>query len=138
MIKLIFSWLFNIAIFIALLITGNSISAQERRTALVIGNGSYRSSPLKNPVNDAKDMAEALRNLGFSVTLRTDADLRAMKKSIKDFGRDLRKGGAGLFYYAGHGLQVNGRNYLVPIGADVNTESEIEYEAVAAGRILIC
>jgi len=60
----------------------------------------------------------------------------AMKKSIKDFGRDLRKGGVGIFYYAGHGLQVNGRNYLVPIGADFNTVFEIEYEAVAAGRIL--
>jgi len=113
-----------------------SFSAQDRRTALVIGNGSYQSSPLRNPVNDAKDMAAALRNLGFSVSLKTDANLRTMKKSIKNFGRNLRMGGIGLFYYAGHGLQVNGRNYLVPIGADVNTESEIEYEAVDAGRIL--
>jgi hypothetical protein len=113
-----------------------SFSAQDRRTALVIGNGSYKSSPLRNPVSDAKDMAEALRSLGFSVTLKTDANIRAMKKSIKDFGRNLRMGGVGLFYYAGHGMQVNGRNYLVPIGADVNTESEIEYEAVDAGRIL--
>jgi len=136
MIKLMFSWLINIAFLLVVLIPNISFSAQDSRTALVIGNGSYQSLPLRNPVSDAEDMAEALRSLGFSVTLKTDANLRVMKQSIKNFGRNLRMGGVGLFYYAGHGLQVNGRNYLVPIGADVNTESEIEYEAVDAGRIL--
>ncbi|MEW6671323.1 MAG: SUMF1/EgtB/PvdO family nonheme iron enzyme [Thermodesulfobacteriota bacterium] len=110
--------------------------SQEHRTALVIGNGDYKASPLKNPVNDAQDIADALRDLGFSVTLETNANSLVMKEAIKSFGRSLRQGGMGLFYYAGHGMQVKGRNYLIPVGADIGTESEVEYEAIDVGRIL--
>lgn len=91
MIKPILSWLTNLAFLLVLLTPSISISSQERRIALVIGNDAYKSSPLRNPANNAKDIAEALRNLGFSVTLKTDANLRAMKQSIKSFGRNLRK-----------------------------------------------
>jgi len=81
-------------------------------------------------------MASALKKLGFSVTLRTNADQESMEESIRIFGKQLRLGGVGLFYYAGHGLQIKGHNYLIPIGANIETESEVKYEAVDAGRVL--
>ncbi|AMK10903.1 formylglycine-generating enzyme required for sulfatase activity [Pseudodesulfovibrio indicus] len=107
-----------------------------KRVALVIGNGGYASSPLNNPVNDAKDMADKLRGLGFEVTLLTDAGQRKMEDAIHAF--DARLGGANvrLFYYAGHGMQVQGANYLIPVDAEVRAERDIKYEAVNAGRVL--
>jgi formylglycine-generating enzyme required for sulfatase activity len=110
--------------------------ASNQRLALVIGNGAYRTLPLKNPVNDAVDMAGALRKLGFEVVLRTDVGLKPMEKAIKAFGRDLRRGGVGLFYFAGHGMQVEGRNYLIPADADIESESDVRFESVDAGRVL--
>jgi uncharacterized caspase-like protein len=109
---------------------------QERRVALVIGNSSYKTAPLKNPANDAKDMAAALGKLGFEVTLLTDADLQQMDSAVREFGLKLRKGGAGLFYYAGHGLQVGGENYLVPVKADIQTESDVRFTCLPAGMVL--
>lgn len=107
------------------------------RTALVIGNGQYADSPLRNPPNDAADMAEALRSLGFEVLSFVDLDQIGMKRAIRDFGTKLRaKGGVGLFYYAGHGVQSKGVNYLIPVGAKVDTEEELEYESVQAGFVL--
>jgi formylglycine-generating enzyme required for sulfatase activity len=108
----------------------------EQRQALVIGNSVYGFSPLKNPVNDASDMAVALQKLGFTVTLKKNVNLKDMEESIQDFGNRLKKGGVGLFYFAGHGLQAGGVNYLVPIGARIEKESDIKYEAIDAGRIL--
>ena len=131
-----FFWLTTVAFSLVFLTTNISLSAQDRRIALVIGNGSYKSSPLKNPVNDATDIANALRNLGFSVILKTNANQRTMEEAIRDFGKKLRLGGVGLFYFAGHGLQIDGRNYLIPINANIETESDVRYEAVDAGRVL--
>ncbi len=112
-------------------------STRERRTALVIGNGDYRNiSPLKNPVNDARDMASALRDLGFAVVHKQNANQQSMEYAIVQFGKSLRKGGVGMFYYAGHGVRVDGRNYLIPIGADIDTEFNVKYEAVDMGRVL--
>ena len=110
--------------------------AKQRRTALIIGNANYESAPLKNPVNDARDIADTLKNLGFSVTLKTDANQRSMERAIRDFGNDLRRGGVGLFYFAGHGVQVRGNNYLVPIAADIESEGDVKYETVDAGLVL--
>ena len=111
-------------------------AAQERRIALVIGNGAYQSAPLRNPVNDASDIADSLERLGFSVSLKTDANQRKMKQAIRVFGKQLRNGGVGLFYFAGHGIQVKGTNYLIPIGAEIESEGDVEFEAVDAGRVL--
>jgi formylglycine-generating enzyme required for sulfatase activity len=109
----------------------------EKRTALVIGNGSYENSPLRNPVNDAKDMAAALQAVGFEVVLHTDINQNDMKRAINDYGKVLRTaGGTGLFYFAGHGIQVKGKNYLIPVGANVETEEDVEYEGVDVGRML--
>ena len=108
----------------------------EQRTALVIGNSTYSSGPLKNPVNDATDMAAALQKLGFKVILKKNANLELMEDAIEDFGNRLKRGGVGLFYYAGHGVQVNGVNYLIPIGAKINKESDVRFKAFDAGRVL--
>ena len=109
---------------------------QERRVALVIGNSAYKAAPLKNPANDARDMAAALKKLGFDVTLLTDAGQQQMDAAVREFGLKLRQGGAGLFYYAGHGLQVGGENYLVPVSANIQTESDVRFTCLPAGMVL--
>jgi uncharacterized caspase-like protein len=107
-----------------------------RRTALVIGNAAYASKPLRNSVNDARAMSRTLRELGFSVELLEDASQKAMKKAIDRFGEQLRGGGTGLFYFSGHGIQVSGRNYLIPVQYTITSEDDVEYESVDAGRVL--
>jgi uncharacterized caspase-like protein len=87
-------------------------------------------------VNDATDIASALKQMGFTVVLLRDADLRGMREAIETFRRQLRPGVVGLFYFAGHGLQVKGENYLVPIGARINREQDVDFETVQVGRIL--
>lgn len=119
--------------------TPRQINAQDRaayRSALVIGNSAYLDGPLGNPVNDARDMSKTLDALGFDVISKENLTQSDMKRAIRNFGEKLRKGGVGLFYYAGHGLQVKGINYLVPIDAEVNSEPEVEYECVDAGLVL--
>lgn len=108
----------------------------RKRVALVIGNSSYRSSPLKNPINDARTMAATLRRLGFEVEERTDLGYIPFNEAVENFGKKLRTGGVGLFYYAGHGMQVNGANYLIPIDAKIESENEVRYKAVDAGLIM--
>ena len=105
--------------------------AAPRRIALVIGNNAYGTAPLSNPVNDAKAMAKALQSAGFTVILRTDARQADMLAALRDFGNRLKDGGAGtagLFYFAGHGMQIKGRNFLVPIGANIEHEDEVTYQ----------
>ena len=113
-----------------------SSASNEQRVALIIGNSAYKDSPLKNPVNDAQDMANVLTELGFKVTLRQDANQRTMKQAIRDFGNELKKGGVGLFFFAGHGVQSRGRNFLLPVGADIQNEYELEDQAVDGNLIL--
>ena len=108
----------------------------EKRIALIIGNADYVSTPLKNPVNDARLMDSTLRELGFKTIKIENATQKKMKQAIDDFGRQIKNGGVGLFYYAGHGIQVNGRNYLVPVNAKIDTEADVEYESVDSGRVL--
>ena len=108
----------------------------EQRVALVIGNSAYKDSPLLNPVNDARQMARALREVGFEVVLGENLSQIDMKRQIRLFGDKIRGGGVGLFYYAGHGIQFNGRNYLIPVNAAITKEAETEYEAVDLGFVL--
>ena len=124
------------SLFFALLPAFSAQAATEQRLALVIGNAVYGFSPLKNPVNDASDIATSLQKLGFTVILKKNVNIKDMEASIQDFGNRLKRGGVGLFYFAGHGLQVNGVNYLIPVGAKIDKESDIKYEAVDAGKIL--
>jgi len=111
-------------------------SSAGPRTALVIGNARYTTAPLRNPVNDARAISSTLKELGFQVTLLEDARQKKMKRAIDKFGRTIRDGGVGLFYFSGHGMQVDGRNYLIPVDAEVDAEADVEYEAVEAGRVL--
>lgn len=108
----------------------------RRRFALVIGNSSYDVGRLKNPANDAIDISEMLRELGFSVTLIRDATQQEMEDAVDIFTRKLGEGDAGLFFFAGHGVQVNGQNYLIPIDAQISKETDIKYQAVSANWIL--
>ena len=108
----------------------------ERRVALVIGNAAYKTGPLANPVNDAKDMASALRAVGFTVIDRYDASARDMKRAIGDFGREVERGGVGLFFFAGHGVQIDGHNYLLPVDAEIDREEHVESEAIDAQQVL--
>jgi len=109
---------------------------QEARVALVIGNGAYPDAPLRNPVNDARAMKSALEACGFEATLLADASKRDMENAIRDFGDRIRNGAVGLFYFAGRGIQVKGINYLVPVGANLEREDEVVYQAVEAGQVL--
>lgn len=111
-------------------------SSMEQRVALVIGNDAYEAAPLRNPVNDARGMARILSQLGFQVTQRENLGQKEMKQEIQAFGQKLMKGGVGLFYYAGHGMQVNGRNYLIPVGARIEHEKQVEFESVDMGAML--
>lgn len=111
--------------------------ASERRIALVIGNGTYtKAPPLKNPPNDARDMAATLKELGFEVASGINVSQREMKSLIRDFGQKLKTGGSGLFYYAGHGVQSKGRNYLIPVEADIQSEVEVEDAGVDVNLVL--
>jgi hypothetical protein len=85
------------------------------RHALVIGNASYRESPLKNPASDAADVAQSLRSIGFKVEVRRNLDLNAMRLAVSQFAESLPENSAAIFYYAGHGVQHDGRNYLLPV-----------------------
>ena len=111
-------------------------AAQEARVALVIGNGSYADAPLKNPVSDTRAMKAALEPCKFEVTLLTDASKRAMEEAIRTFGDRIKGGAVGLFYYAGHGVQVQGANFLIPVGARLDQETDVTYEGVDVGRVL--
>lgn len=114
-----------------------SMPANEARIALVIGNAAYSDAPLKNPANDANDIAAALRNLGFVVAIKTDAKRTEMKQLLREFSAKIKNGGVGLVYYAGHGVQSsNGRNYLIPVDADVESEAELEDESVDLNLVL--
>lgn len=111
-------------------------SSGGSRIALVIGNSRYKDSPLKNPLNDASDIAASLREIGFSVTLKPDAGQEEMERSIDAFTRMIRKGVTALFYFAGHGVQVEGRNFLIPVGRDIQSEVEVKSRSVEVGELL--
>ena len=117
--------------------TGSASVTSARRVALVIGNGAYTNAPgLKNPPNDARDMAAMLKTLGFDVTSGVNLNQREMKRVIREFGMKLKGGGSGLFYYAGHGVQSRGRNYLIPVDAIIQSEAEVEDSGVDAALVL--
>jgi len=125
------------------LVTALAVPAKsEPRVALVIGNGSYNGPlmrPLKNPSADATLMAESLKKTGFQVLVALDVKQSQMKRAIADFGKRLAEAGpqaTGLLFYGGYGLQIHGTNFLVPIGADLQSEADVELEAVALDRVL--
>lgn len=133
--RLSVSYIFCLIIVVGLFATPLR-AAQPDRMALVIGNAQYKNSPLANPENDARAMANVLKSVGFQVTVHTNLDQTGMKKAIDTFGKNLPKGGVALFYFAGHGIQTGGNNYLIPVDTGIKSEEDVEYEAVRADRIL--
>lgn len=128
-----------VALLLAVSGTGQSAEVSAR-FALVIGNGAYEQiGALRNPTADAELMAATLEELGFTTELVTDSSQLAMKKSIANFGRTLRKANknaVGFFYYAGHGIQSNGRNYLLPVEATPADEADLDLMGVEANWVL--
>lgn len=108
----------------------------QKKVALVIGNASYADVPLRNPVNDATDLASTLRNLGFTVTLRTNLNKQSMESAVNTFKDAVSSGDVALFYYSGHGMQVSGSNYLIPVGEVISDETDVKYKAVDAQYVM--
>lgn len=105
----------------------------EKRLALVIGNSNYKNTPaLANPINDADEMTTLLTSLNFKVIKHHDLNWQGMKKAVDEFGKELENYDVGLLFFAGHGLQINGRNFLVPIEFELISENRVEYETVDA------
>jgi len=116
-----------------------AVGAQETRLALVIGNSKYETAPLTNPVNDARLMASTFRNLGFRVIERLNVTQRELKRAINEFGDLLDQAGretVGVFYYAGHGIQVAGKNFMVPVDAEISREKDVFVEGVNVDGVL--
>jgi len=112
-------------------------ASAEKRIALVVGNSAYvKSSVLANPANDAAEMARVLTEAGFEVIAGLDLDKRAFDSKVRDFARALSNADVALFFYAGHALQVGGRNYLVPIDAAMDRERDLDFETVSVDFVL--
>lgn len=132
-------WSAVAAVFLVLfgLLLPAGAAGAELRIALVVGNSAYaNANPLANPVNDARDLAAALQSLGFKVIVGTDLDKRAFDTKVRDFVRALPGADVALFFYAGHGLQLNGQNYLVPIDAKLEGERDLDFETTRLDFVL--
>ena len=131
-------WYSALAFLIALLFA--TTAAAEKRVALVIGNSSYQNVPrLDNPRNDAALMAETLSALGFTLIgsrAQLDLDKSAMDLAVQTFGRQVQGADVALFYYAGHGVQVSGSNYLVPVTANPTREADVDFQMVDVNLVL--
>ncbi len=108
----------------------------ERRVALVVGNAGYKNTPLANPINDAMDMSTTLKNLGFQVTTVQDANLRKLREATRVFENSVSSADAALIFYAGHAVEAKGRNFVIPVDADVAREYELEDQAYDAQQWL--
>lgn len=108
----------------------------DRRIALVIGNGAYRSAPLKNPVGDANAVAASLKQLGYAVTLRENTGLRELVESLREFSLRAASSAVRILFYAGHGVQAKGRNYLLPVDVDPQTETEVVTKSADVGEFV--
>ncbi|MDM8515286.1 SUMF1/EgtB/PvdO family nonheme iron enzyme [Desulfobacterales bacterium HSG16] len=125
-----------ILILLAAFLICPAFAGQQGRVALLIGNEDYRSSPLLNPVNDANGMGDVLEGLGFTVSVRKNLNWQEMNEAIVDFGGKMKNSELCLFYYAGHGVQIDGKNYLIPVDSDIRHEKEVKYKAIDAELVL--
>ena len=125
----------------ALLLALN-LSAAVERHALVIGNANYAANPLRNPVNDARDMGARLTELGFQVELLLDADLPTMLSGVIEFGKGLDDNSVGLFYFAGHGMQAynlqsdSDSNFLLPVNFAMSDEKQLPFDTLDVNRVV--
>ncbi|EMK6688383.1 caspase family protein, partial [Vibrio cholerae] len=105
-------------------------------TALVIGNGAYPECQLKNATNDADDMSQKLLEFGFSVIKLTDATKKSIDESVNSFRDNLNSNEIGLFYFAGHGMQIEGENYITAVDSDFSTEIDAKYSSYPLNKII--
>lgn len=113
------------------------LSSNQHRVALVIGNINYYNySKLKNPINDAKAVKEKFENLGFEVIYKTDLGREGFKQALDEFEKVMKQGAISVFYYAGHGVQIDGKNYLIPIDAKIRRKRDVELEAIGLNLIV--
>lgn len=109
----------------------------QKRLALIIGNSKYtHSAPLKNPSRDALDMAKLLKGIGFEVMCYTDLDYQSFNNALKDFGREITRYDVTMVFYAGHGIQIDGKNYMLPIDAQLNNKNDVAFEAVDVDKVM--
>jgi len=109
----------------------------EQRVALVMGNNEYTGvlSKLRNPINDARAIKSILESRGFEVIYQENGTKREMRDSLKKFYTKIKRGGVGFFYFSGHGIELDGQNYLIPIDAKLDEKSDAEFEAIALNKI---
>ena len=120
------------------IVRNDSGGQNQERIALVLGNGDYKSMPtLKNPVPDARAVAEALEKLGFSVDTGYDLSLLEMKEKMLELGTRLARGGVGVFYFSGHGAEIGGTNYLMPVDAEINPGADVRRTALSMNDVLL-
>jgi hypothetical protein len=113
-------------------------SADGKRVALVVGNSAYRNVPaLPNPANDAGDVAAALTRLGFTVTLIANASFEEMRRGLIALGRDAAGADMAVVYFAGHGMEISGENWLIPIDAELKRDTDVENEAVSLRSVML-
>jgi uncharacterized membrane protein YgcG len=109
------------------ILASSNVAKADRRVAFIVGNGAYRNvTPLPNPPVDAKAMAAVLRNVGFEVVEGTNLTRDKMTEKLLDFGEKARGADVALFFYAGHGIAINGTNYLLPVDADIKSEMDVK------------
>jgi hypothetical protein len=114
------------------------VAAEGKRVALVIGNGAYSSVPaLPNPPNDAGDVAAALRRLGFAATLITNASFDQMRRGLIAFGREAAGADMAAVYFAGHGMEINGENWLIPVDAELKRDTDAANEAISLQSVML-
>lgn len=119
-------------------VASTAAAAEGRRVALVIGNGAYRNVPaLLNPPNDASDIAAALKRLGFTVALATNAGFDDMRRGLIALGRDAAGADMAAVYFAGHGMEINGENWLIPIDAELKRDTDAANEAINLQSVML-
>jgi uncharacterized caspase-like protein len=121
---------------LCLLLSLNVAANTEVKLALIIGNANYKHEPLKNPVSDARDVAASLKSLGFTVIARENTSQRELVEALQEFSVKARSAQIRVLYYAGHGLQIKGRNYLIPTDAIIQSEEEIPRKSADVGDLL--
>jgi len=122
--------------FAASLLPALAAAPADKRIALVIGNGAYKSAPLKNPVSDARAVAASLKGLDYDVTLRENTSLIDLIESLRSFSLRAASASVRLLFYAGHGIQARGRNYLLPVDAEPQSEDEISSKTADVNELL--
>ena len=125
-------------ILIFLVVFSNASFAQptENRVALVLGNSAYKSAPLRNPTNDAKDMAAKLKGMGFTVVERNNLTVKQIGSTLREFRSKLTPGSVALVFYAGHGLQIKGENYFPTVDAEIAGEEDVPNQSLSMRQIM--